>query len=455
MKRRLQAIYWRGVLLTLLIALAAIGVTAKLAIEDAHSQMRALLQAASMWTMDSNDDFQTLADAIAKVSPQLRVTFMMDSGLTLADSANGAEGDANHYSDPEIVAARRGETGQSLRMSRTGASLVLYMAKRLSPRLILRLSYPVLEVAGSIALYGVMLTVLFLALYLLQRRDFARFAADQRRQMEDLRRLLDGELSHIKAVFPEYQPDMDAIAYRIHRLKQDQHEILRTMNLRNDFVANASHELRSPLTSVRGYTELLKEGMADTPEERELCLQTIMGECDRMLVVIEDILRLSRAERGSGEAMEPIAVAPIAEEVRQSLTPRANRKGIGIDVSGEAFVSAREQDIWEILYNLMDNAVRYGKPDGHVWVRLSGKSIAVEDDGIGIAPEHAARVFEQFYRVDEARDDEGGTGLGLSIVKAIVEGCNGQLSVESSLGKGTRFLADFGNGSVEEKEHVS
>ena len=455
MKRRLQAIYWRGVLLTLLIALAAIGVTAKLAIEDAHSQMRALLQTASMWTMDSNDDFQTLADAIAKVSPQLRVTFMMDSGLTLADSANGAEGDANHYSDPEIVAARRGETGQSLRMSRTGASLVLYMAKRLSPRLILRLSYPVLEVAGSIALYGVMLTVLFLALYLLQRRDFARFAADQRRQMEDLRRLLDGELSHIKAVFPEYQPDMDAIAYRIHRLKQDQHEILRTMNLRNDFVANASHELRSPLTSVRGYTELLKEGMADTPEERELCLQTIMGECDRMLVVIEDILRLSRAERGSGEAMEPIAVAPIAEEVRQSLTPRANRKGIGIDVSGEAFVSAREQDIWEILYNLMDNAVRYGKPDGHVWVRLSGKSIAVEDDGIGIAPEHAARVFEQFYRVDEARDAEGGTGLGLSIVKAIVEGCNGQLSVESSLGKGTRFLADFGNGSVEEKEHVS
>ena len=128
MRRRLQAIYWRGILLTLLIALAAIGVTAKLAIEDAHSHMRALLQAASMWTMDSNDDFQTLADAIARVSPQLRVTFMMDSGLTLADSADGAEGDANHYSDPEIVAARRGETGQSLRMSKTGASLVLYMA---------------------------------------------------------------------------------------------------------------------------------------------------------------------------------------------------------------------------------------------------------------------------------------------------------------------------------------
>lgn len=455
MRRRLQTIYWRGILVTLLIALAAIGVTAKLAIEDAHSHMRALLQAASMWTMDSNDDFQTLADAIARVSPQLRVTFMMDSGLTLADSANGAEGDSNHYSDPEIVAARRGETGQSLRMSKTGASLVLYMARRLSPRLILRLSYPVLEVAGSIALYGGMLAVLFLVLYILQRRDFAGFAADQRRQMEDLRRLLDGELSHVNAIFPEYQPDMDAIAYRIHRLKQDQQEILRTMNLRNDFVANASHELRSPLTSVRGYTELLKEGMADTPEERELCLQTIMGECDRMLAVIEDILRLSRAERGSGEAVEQIAVAPIAEEVRRSLTPRANRKGIGIDVTGEACVSAREQDIWEILYNLMDNAVRYGKPNGHVWVRLSGKSIAVEDDGIGIAPEHVARVFEQFYRVDEARDAEGGTGLGLSIVKAIVEGCNGKLSVESTLGKGTRFLADFGGGCVEEKERIS
>jgi len=454
-RRRLQAIYWRGILLTLLIALAAIGVTAKLAIDDAHSHMRALLQAASMWTMDSNDDFQTLADAIARVSPQLRVTFMMDSGLTLADSADGAEGDANHYSEPEIVAARRGETGQSLRMSQTGATLMLYMARRLSPRLILRLSYPVLEVAGGIALYGALLAVLFLVLYLLQRRDFARFAADQRRQMEDLRRLLDGELDHVSAVFPEYQPDMDAIAYRIHRLRQDQHEILRTMNLRNDFVANASHELRSPLTSVRGYTELLKEGMADTPEERELCLETIMGECDRMLAVIEDILRLSRAERGSEEAVEPIEVAPIAEEVRRSLTPRADRKGIGISVTGEACVPAREQDVWEILYNLMDNAVRYGRPNGHVWVRLSGRRIAVEDDGIGIAPEHAARVFEQFYRVDEARDDAGGTGLGLSIVKAIVEGCNGRLSVESTPGKGTRFLADFERGGIEEKERMT
>lgn len=445
MRRRLQAIYWRGILLTLLIALAAIGVTAKLAVEDAHNQMRALLQAASMWTMDSNDDFQTLADAIARVSPQLRVTFMMDSGLTLADSADGAEGDAGHYSDPEIIAARRGETGQSLRMSKTGASLVLYMARQLSPRLILRLSYPVLEIARSVALYGAMLAALFLVLYLLQRRDFARFTADQRRQMEDLRRLLDGEASHIHAVFPEYQSDMDAIAYRIHRLRQDQHEIIRTMNLRNDFVANASHELRSPLTSVRGYAELLKEGMADTPEEQALCLRTIMGECDRMLSVIEDILRLSKAEREQEEAAEEIPVAPIAEEVCRSLTPRADRKGIQITVTGEAGVSAREQEIWEVLYNLMDNAVRYGRSGGHVWVRLSGKRIAVEDDGIGIAPEHAARVFEQFYRVDEARDAEGGTGLGLSIVKAIVEGRGGRLSVESALGKGTRFLADFEN----------
>lgn len=445
MRRRLQTIYWRGILLTLLIALTAIGLTAKMAVEDAHNQMRALLQAASMWTMDSNDDFQTLADAIARVSPQLRVTFMMDSGLTLADSAYGAGGDAGHYSDPEIVAARQGETGQSLRMSKTGASLVLYMARRLSPGLILRLSYPVLEIAWSIALYGAMLTALFLVLYLLQRRSFASFAADQRRQMGDLRRLLDGEASHVQAVFPEYQTDMDAIAYRIHRLKQDQHEIIRTMNLRNDFVANASHELRSPLTSVRGYAELLKEGMADTPEERELCLRTIVGECDRMLSVIEDILRLSRAEREQEEAVEEIPVAPIAEEVCRSLTPRADRKGIQISVTGQASVYAREQEIWEVLYNLMDNAVRYGRSGGHVWVRLSGKRIAVEDDGIGIAPEHAARVFEQFYRVDEARDAEGGTGLGLSIVKAIVEGRGGRLSVESTLGKGTRFLADFGH----------
>lgn len=443
MRRRLQAVYWRGVLLVLAMALASIGVTAKLAADDTRSQLTALMEAASMWTLESHDDYQTLADAISSVSPQLRVTFMTDAGLELADSLPGAEVDFDHSDDPEIITARQGGTGRSLRVSATGATLTLYIARQLSPTLILRLSYPVLEIARTVAVYGALLIALFLALYLLQRRDFARFAEDQRRQLEDIRRLVDGELARVVAVFPEYQPSLDAIAYRIQRLKEDHREVLRTMNLRSDFVANASHELRSPLTSMRGYAELLDQGLADTPEERRLCVQTILGECDRMLAVIEDILRLSKAENQPEEQAPLIAAAPVAEEVRCSLAPRAAARGISIAVEGNGRVPAREKELWEILYNLMDNAVRYGRPGGHVWVRLSEGRVVVEDDGIGIAPEHAERVFEQFYRVDEARDDAGGTGLGLSIVRAIVRRCGGKIRVESAAGAGARFIAEF------------
>lgn len=444
MKRRLQAIYWRGMLVTLAMALVAIGVAAKLKIDDTRDNLTAMLQAASKWTLDSNDDLQSLAETIAGVSPPLRVTFLMDSGLVLADSEPEADPAANHYADREIAAARRGGTGRHLRFSPAGASFVLYMAKRIAPQLILRVGYPVLEVARLLLTYGVTLVALFLVLYSLQRRAVARFAADQSRQFAEIRRLLDGEIQRVEAVFPEFQPSLDAISYRVSRLKEDQQEILRTLNLRSDFVANASHELRSPMTSVRGYAELLEEGLAETPEERALCLRTIITECDRMLAVIEDILLLSKAERQPAQPSERRAVAPIAEEVRKALLPRAAKKGIDIRVEGEAAVRAPEKDLWEVLYNLMDNAVRYGRQGGYVAVKLSDGRIEVEDDGIGIDEAHIGHIFEQFYRVDETRDaDEGGTGLGLSIVRAIVERCGGTIRAESRYGAGTRLILSF------------
>lgn len=443
MKRRLRGIYWRGILLTLAMALAAAAVTAKVKIDDTRNQMSALLQAAGMWTVDSNDDLQSLADAIAGVSPQLRVTYLMDSGLVLADSRRDADPAADHFADREIAAARTGGVGRHLRMSAADATLVLYMARKVSPRLILRLSYPVFGVARAVIAYGALLAALFLALYLLERRAIARLAADQQRQFDDICRLLDGGTDAAVAVFPEYQPALDEVAYRARRLRDDYARIQRTARLRSDFVANASHELRSPLTSVRGYAELLKQGMADTPEERALCLDTILGECDRMLSVIEDILQLSKAER-SVKREAPRPARPVALEVARSLSPRAAKRGIALAVEGEALVPLGDKALWELMYNLMDNAIRYGREGGHVWVRLEGTRIGVADDGVGIDAAHLRRVFEPFYRVDETRDgDMGGTGLGLSIVKALVEGAGGTVWAERAGDGGTRFIAEF------------
>ena len=164
----------------------------------------------------------------------------------------------------------------------------------------------------------------------------------------------------------------------------------------------------------------------------------------RMLSIIKDILRLSKAERGPEGQSDRRAVAPIAAEVRQALMPRAAKKGIDLQIDGDAVIRTGEQDVWEILYNLMDNAVRYGRQGGYVRVSLSEGRIAVEDDGIGIDEAHIGHIFEQFYRVDDARDAEaGGTGLGLSIVRAIVERCGGRIRAESEPGAGARFIIEF------------
>ena len=446
MRRQLQKIYWTGILITLIMAFAAIAAAAKVKIDDTRRHLTAMLMAASEWTLDSNDDLQSLADSIAQVSQPMRITFLLDTGVILADSMADSGREGVFSKDREIVEAKDGSVGRDMRMSAASSAFVLYMARKLSPRLILRVSYPVFEAARLILIYGAVLLVLFLVLYLIQRRSLSRYAGKQKKQMDDLRKLLDGEIDHVEAAFEEYQPSLNAVSYRIQRLKEDYLEIEKNLNLRSDFVANASHELRSPLTSVRGFAELLHEGMAQTPEEQDLCFQMILSGCDHMLEVIEEILLLGKAEKEETAGDLPaIQAADVAGEVIRSLALQAERKEITMQVEGNTKVHAAEKDLWEIFYNLIDNAIRYGRRGGQVRVVMSEGQIAVEDDGIGISSEDLPRIFEPFYRSDEVRE-RAGTGLGLPIVKAITEKCGGRISVESSYGEGSRFMISFPSG---------
>ena len=444
MKRRLRHLYWTGIVITMVMATVAVAMMVKLKIDDSREALRSILQAASAWTMESTEDLQSMAESIASVSPPLRVTFLMEQGLVLADSEADALSMENHATRPEVQEALQGGIGESLRFSDTQAVATLYAAMRISPVLILRLSYPLWELAGVLAAYGAGLLCLFLILYVLQRRTLSRFGRDLLVQMDEVRRLLEGDAGHGRAVFPELQPALDNISYLARRLREDLSEVSRTLTLRDDFVANASHELRSPLTSVMGFAEMLDEDMADSPEERELCVRMIRSECQRMLDVIEDILHLSRAEAQPAEEAHAVDVGGVAREIATSLSAQASQKGIEIRVEGEMVRKGVEKDFWEILYNLAGNAVRYGREGGHVWIRLTGDAIEVEDDGVGIAPEHLPHIFEQFYRVDESRGmAPGGTGLGLSIVRALAERCGARVTVESEAGKGSTFAVHF------------
>ena len=228
----------------------------------------------------------------------------------------------------------------------------------------------------------------------------------------------------------------------------DATERRRLEHVRRDFVANASHELRTPLTSIRGFVEALEDGAVQEPEKAQRFLGKIRTHADRMAALVEDLLELSRLESGDrAPEWEETLPSEVVEDVMASFAGLATRKDISLrreDRGAPAVVTDPER-LRRVLENLVDNAVKYTPAGGRVEVTTlpgPGGSVRIEvvDNGPGIAPEHQARIFERFYRVDKARSRElGGTGLGLSIVRHLAEGMGASVSVESEPGGGSRF----------------
>jgi two-component system phosphate regulon sensor histidine kinase PhoR len=234
---------------------------------------------------------------------------------------------------------------------------------------------------------------------------------------------------------------------------RDLTEMRRLENLRRDFVANVSHELKTPLTSIRAYLETLLEGGALTDSlNAERFLRKIEVHVNRLTTLITDLLSLSRIE--SGEAFNQRTRCNLNELVQgsqQRLGPSAEQKNIALRLQLPAepvFALGDAEAFHQILDNLVDNAVKYTEPGGTVdiAVRRDGQRVLVDvaDTGVGIPPEDLPRIFERFYRVDKARSRElGGTGLGLSIVKHLLQALNGEVQVESAVGKGSKFTVSF------------
>ena len=446
MKRKLQKIYWIGVICTLIMASIAVFMLIAFRIKDKNDSLISILETASGWTQAVDGDLNAHARSIAGVSPRLRVTFLTDSGAVLADSEEEAAEMSNHLDRPEIQAAINGEIGRSFRLSGTQSVFMLYAAKRVSDNLILRLSFPIEIITNALIVYTIGIITLLVILIIFQKRAVLHITGAVATQIDDVRRTLEGEIETPKAVFSEFQPALDNISYQAKRLNSDLKEVRRTLSLRSDFVANASHELRSPLTSVMGFAEMLDEGLADTPEEKKMCIQTIRSECSRMLNVVEDVLLLSRAEREKDLIFKSVSVYEVANEIAQALSPQAAEKNIDLRVEGTLILYSVEKDIWEILYNLTSNGIRYGKKGGWVKICLKKDEIIVADNGIGIEEMHLPHLFEQFYRVDQSRDPSvRGTGLGLSIVRTLSQRNGGSVSVKSEYGKGSEFSVLFSN----------
>ena len=228
------------------------------------------------------------------------------------------------------------------------------------------------------------------------------------------------------------------------------HELTRLKQLertRQEFVANVSHELRTPLSLIKGYVETLLDGARDDPEVSAKFLQTIDRNAERLKLLIEDLLTISELESGRVKLnLQSVFLHGVTEKVLADFKDRAEAKKVKLlDEVPDLRIRGDADRLEQVLGNLVDNAIKYGRPEGTVKISarsINGKEVevAVQDDGPGIPPEALERVFERFYRVDKARSrEQGGTGLGLSIVKHIVQSHGGRVWAKSEVGAGASF----------------
>lgn len=255
-----------------------------------------------------------------------------------------------------------------------------------------------------------------------------------------------GRCLHVQASVAGGERENEACAVLVFH---DITELRRLEKIRKDFVANVSHELRTPLTSIKGYVEALLDGAKDDPEASAKFLGIILTQSDRLNLIIEDLLELSKIESGRVSfKQDPIDIRNVIERTLSMIKPLADKKGhrlVSVIDDQLPTLAGDEDRLVQVLTNLLDNAVKYTPEQGTITVAAHSTpqqlELSVTDTGIGIPEQDRPRVFERFYRVDKARSRElGGTGLGLAIVKHIVEGHGGQVWVEGNHPSGSRFV---------------
>ena len=372
-----------------------------------------------------------------------RITWIDQAGDVLYDSEYSLP-IANQKDCAEVRAAMTDGEGQGIRMSESNGESTMYYALKCKDGTVLRLSRTLSAVQKAWLAARPVLWLLVLVLLISGVLSF-RVARQIVKPINDLN-LDQPDLK----TYPEITPLIEKIQEQKQTIQEeaDQREALR-----REFSANVSHELKTPLTSISGFAELMAEGVVEDEKVQEFS-RDIYKESQRLIVLIDDIIKLSRLdEEAVGPEREPVDLYDLSAKVLEDLRPVAEKEGISLDLSGcHAVVPGVRQLLSEMIYNLCDNAIKYNRPGGSVYVDISKKQnevcLAVTDTGIGIPPEHQKRVFERFYRVDKIHSKEiGGTGLGLSIVKHGAQYHGARIELESESGTGTQIRLIFSESS--------
>ena len=362
------------------------------------------------------DDSQT--DYTMEAVDNVRIT-LIDTDGTVAFDTNASIGELdNHGQRPEIQEALQNGEGETMRRSATMNKTAFYFALRLDNGQVLRVAKEAGNVWSMLSALALPLGMMSAALILVSVILTHFLTTSILAPIEHMASHMDDE--DMEITYRELEPFMETI--------RKQHEdIVKSSQMRQEFTANVSHELKTPLTAISGYAELIANGMTSGDDTIRFAGE-ISKSSNRLLTLINDIL---------------------AEKCVSMLQISAEKQNVTLMLTGKPTrMQANREMMEELLYNLVSNAIRYNRPYGNVVVSVSREDdhvdLAVEDTGIGISQADQGRIFERFYRVDKSRSKStGGTGLGLAIVKHVVQCHGAKLDLKSQLGSGTRIEIKF------------
>ena len=370
---------------------------------------------------------------------QNRISWIDADGTVLYDS-HFPEEVSNQKEETEVQEAIENGSGQGIRKSEFTGVTNMYYALLMDDGSILRLSRPLASLTDTLLSVSPVLWVLVIVLLISSVLAF-------RAANKIVRPINEIDLEHPDVdAYPEIRPLLDKIQEQKMTIQE---EAAQREHLRREFSANVSHELKTPLTSISGFAELMSQGIVSQDKIQEFSTD-IYKESQRLMSLIDDIIALSKLdEEAVGPVQEDIDLYDLTAEVIHHLSYAADQKKVALEIEGEHIhISGVYRLLYEMIYNLCDNAIKYNYSGGTATASIheteEAVCLTVSDTGIGIPPEHQKRVFERFYRVDKSHSREiGGTGLGLSIVKHGAQYHHAQVEIDSKPGEGTTITLLF------------
>ena len=385
-----------------------------------------------------DDDTAFISNHIDK---NVRITLVAKDGTVIADSQESANKLGNHLDRQEIQQAIKNGEATVTRHSDTQGKKVYYFAKQLDNGNVLRVSTEAKSIGKFFSDYIIYIFLCIIVVIVAAVFVSMGITKSIVKPITQLGQSLDN-IDKFKSD-EELKPLVNALLQQKKKQKMLDKQ-------KKQFTANVSHELKTPLTSIAGYAELIETGMAK-PEDIKPFAGVIRKQALRLVSLSEDIIQLSQLEESDDEDMsfESVNLYEIAQRCVEALNINAINKCVTLNLTGEeSYIRGKAQLVEELVYNLCDNAIRYNKENGNVTVTVTplekGASVSVKDTGIGIPKKYQERIFERFFRVDKSRSKAtGGTGLGLAIVKHITQLHDAKLEISSEEGKGTEIIVTF------------